>query len=432
MKNKVLLVLKKDAFFKDLAVTFAGQFLVMLISFVINKIVSNQYSVEDYGTYNLIRRLIAVMSYIMIMALGIAIPKYIAESHAQKDEQQVAKYYNAGLIIILTAFIAISIVLFSFGDIFSTLAFGDNSLKVFFLPIVLYSLGSSLIAYAYSYYRGKNNFVMYNLINIVMQIILVALLLFIDDNLYYLYLIWGICQIIYGLYEIINIYIKHQYKIRKTYISWKTIKTLLIYSLPRVPGEFILFSYSLIPLIIIKNRFDLEQVGYFSAALSINSLITPLFSLVGTILLPLVSKSLIDHTHKDVNRKINILAVIYLAVSIIAILFIYLFGEFVIKLLYNDDYLQCIGLVKVLIISVIPNSLYLLLRNPLDGISKIPYNTITLAISFIIYIILLVNASSIEMCAVATIAAYTLLGVLSMIIWLFVSGNKVKINRESI
>ena len=71
-----------------------------------------------------------------------------------------------------------------------------------------------------------------------------------------------------------------------------------------------------------------------------------------------------------------------------------------------------------MIISILPNAFYLLLRNPLDGKSKFPYNTICLIISFIVYVALLLCAKTIMMCAFDTIIAYTVLGVLTLISWI--------------
>lgn len=80
-----------------------------------------------------------------------------------------------------------------------------------------------------------------------------------------------------------------------------------------------------------------------------------------------------------------------------------------------------------MIFSIIPNAYYLLLRNPLDGKSKFPYNTVCLLISFMVYIIVLLFAPDIKVCAVDTIAAYTVLGILTFISWCKVSKKENKI-----
>ena len=95
-------------------------------------------------------------------------------------------------------------------------------------------------------------------------------------------------------------------------------------------------------------------------------------------------------------------------------------------LLFNQEYTKSIEIVKIMIISILPNAFYLLLRNPLDGKSKFPYNTICLTISFIIYIILLLFAGTIKICAFDTIIAYTILGLMSLFSWLYVIRKEEK------
>lgn len=419
--EKIKSVLKKDSFYKDLIVTFGGQMIVMVLSFVLNKIISNQYSVSDYGVYSLLKRFSSVITFVMLMAMGIAIPKYVAEAKAQKDKVLMESYMVSGIVVISIIFVCITVVLSLFDNFWARLIFNDNEYGKFMLIICLYSYGNCLVTYAYSFYRGINKFVKYSVINIILQFIFIVPTIFVKRNLWKLYLVWSVITIGYSILEILIIYKENKFSIKNLKRKLFTLKELIQYSVPRVPGEFILFAYSLIPLTIVSYKFGTEQVGYFSAALSINSLVTPVFSLVGTILLPLVSGSKFNKKEKEVNQKIKILAYIYTAVSILAIVFVYVFGENLLIILFNKEYIKSIDIVRIMIISIVPNAYYLLLRNPLDGKSKFPYNTICLLVSFVIYVVLLLFASNIKMCAVDTIIAYTVLGALTLGSWIKVT-----------
>lgn len=409
--------IKSNSFLNDLIITFAGQILVMLVTFVINKVISNQYSITDFGTYNLIKRSASVITFVMLMAMGIAIPKYIAESTVLKNHEKIESYMLSGLFIITGAFLIITIFLMAFNKPFALLMFGDVASKKFVLPICLYSFGTCLVTYAYSFYRGINDFIKYNIICFAMQVGLLALIFVTSKNLVILHYIWGFFLIFYGVCRIISIFKRYHVSLNHLKQKLFTMKIMLVYSIPRIPGEAILFAYNLVPLIIITNRFGLEKVAYFSVAISINTLVSPLFSLVGTILLPLVSKSIVTNKIAGIRKKIQILGLLYFLISIVAIATVYLFGEWLLVLLYSSDYINCIGIVRISIISIIPNAFYLLLRNPLDGISKFPYNTICLMLSFIVYVVMLVLASSIEMCAISLIVAYSFLGIMSLLFW---------------
>lgn len=416
MKKKLNRLIRDD-FFKDFVITFAGQMLVMFLSFILNKVISNQYSVEEFGTYNLIKRSASVVSFVMLMAMGIAIPKYVAQSTEKKDRKETESYMLSGLLIIIFAFFTITIIFVSCHDFFSKLMFGNTKSERYLLPICLFSFGSGMITYVYSFYRGINDFVTYNEICFVMQLGMLLLALALPENLILLYDIWSFFLIAYGFFGVIRIFRKNHISFSHIREKLFTLREMLLYSLPRVPGEFILFAFSFVPLVIITNRFGLEQVAYFSAALSINSLLSPLFSLVGTILLPLVSKSLVNNDKESMVKKIRFLGIVYFTVSIAAVLVVYVIGETLLVLLYNENYVSCFGIVKITILSVIPNAFYLLLRNPLDGISQFPYNTVCLLVSFVVYVLILSAAPTMEVCGMALTAAYAFLGGLSLIFW---------------
>ena len=60
-------------FGRDAVLTFSCQIVVMLSMLLLNKILSNQLSVEGFGQYNIIRRSSAVLSFVMLGGMGIAI-----------------------------------------------------------------------------------------------------------------------------------------------------------------------------------------------------------------------------------------------------------------------------------------------------------------------------------------------------------------------
>lgn len=425
MKKNIRMPIR-DSFYKDLFVTLLGQIVVMTVTFLLNKVISNQYSVHDFGTYNLMKRAVSIISFIMLMAMGIAIPKYVSEANELKNESLKESYMLSGLFLILFAFILLTFPIVLLKYHVSQFLFGSPKFHEYVLPICLYALSAGLVTYVYSFYRGVNDFMKYNIVGLNLQFLTLASVFIVRHDLLLLHYMWSFVLFTYAIFEIYKLFKANHYSFNNLKYKLRTVKTLFEYGFPRVPGDFVLFSFNLAPIIIVNNKFGAIQVAYFSAALSINALLTPLFSLVGTILLPFVSKSMVNNGISDMKKKINILGIIYFLVSIVAILLIYGFGKHLLIILFNQDYVNSIELVKISILSILPNAFYLLLRSPLDGISKFPYNTFCLGISFIVYLILLTISPSIQMVAYSAVITYSLLGILSLICWkiaLKKSGN---------
>ncbi|OHY30333.1 hypothetical protein BI362_03370 [Streptococcus parauberis] len=416
----------KDSFYKDLMITLLGQVVVMAVTFLLNKVISNQYSVHDFGTYNLIKRAVSIVSFVMLMAMGIAIPKYVSEADELKNNDLKESYMFSSLFLILSAFVFLTLPILLFKNFVSQFIFGSSNYVQYILPICLYALSAGLVTYVYSFYRGVNNFMKYNIIGLNLQILTLFTVFIVKNNLLRLHYTWSLVLCIYAIFEIIRLFKAYHFKLNNFKYKLRTVKPLFEYGFPRVPGDFVLFAFNLAPIIIVNNKFGSVQVAYFSAALSINALLTPLFSLVGTILLPFVSKSMVNKGIADMKKKIYMLGIIYIFVSLLAIIMIYIFGEHLLVILFNQNYIKSIEIVKISILSVLPNAFYLLLRSPLDGISKFPYNTFCLGISFIVYIILLMISPNIQIVAFSAVITYSLLGILSLFCWKYAlkkSGN---------
>ena len=416
----------KDSFYKDLMITLLGQVVVMAVTFLLNKVISNQYSVHDFGTYNLIKRAVSIVSFVMLMAMGIAIPKYVSEADELKNNDLKESYMFSSLFLILSAFVFLTLPILLFKNFVSQFILGSSNYVQYILPICLYALSAGLVTYVYSFYRGVNNFMKYNIIGLNLQILTLFTVFIVKNNLLRLHYTWSLVLCIYAIFEIIRLFKAYHFKLNNFKYKLRTVKPLFEYGFPRVPGDFVLFAFNLAPIIIVNNKFGSVQVAYFSAALSINALLTPLFSLVGTILLPFVSKSMVNKGIADMKKKIYMLGIIYIFVSLLAIIMIYIFGEHLLVILFNQNYIKSIEIVKISILSVLPNAFYLLLRSPLDGISKFPYNTFCLGISFIVYIILLMISPNIQIVAFSAVITYSLLGILSLFCWKYAlkkSGN---------
>ncbi|HFU3712637.1 TPA: lipopolysaccharide biosynthesis protein, partial [Streptococcus suis] len=180
----------RDSFYKDLFITFLGQIVVMAITFILNKVISNQYSVEDFGTYNLIKRAVSIVSFVMLLAMGIAIPKYISEANELKDQKLKESYMISSLTLIVICSFTVTSILLIFKNSISEFMFGNSRFSIYILPICLYAFSAGLVTYTYSFYRGINNFSKFNIVSFNLQLITLVTVLIIKNNLLLLHYSW--------------------------------------------------------------------------------------------------------------------------------------------------------------------------------------------------------------------------------------------------
>lgn len=406
---------KKDAIF-----TFSGQVVVMLCLFVINKIFSTYLSIDDFASYNIIRRSVMIISYVMLGGIGIALPRYIAIYKAQKSTEKIVTTILSSIIYVICNCIIVCLLIFIFKKFFGREITGDDSVNHLTI-VVIFSISTTVGSFITAYLRGNDDFIKYNVTSILAQIILLIPLIFITRlNIYDIYFWWTVINFVfYGI--IIARILRRDYTIipfNKFTSEFKsTIKEITTYSFPRLIGDLFLFFMPAFPLYYLNNYYSLTDVAYFSVGTSIVTMATPVFSVLGTILLPYIAKNIAQNNILSTALKVRRLMLYYMACAVVIVTLFFIFMPLMIKIFFSTKYLATIGIDRILVLSIISEALYLLYRNPLDAASKVPYNTIILGISLALLITSFYIVKDLQSLAIAYVAVSVFKGFCSYVVW---------------
>ena len=86
---------------KDVIWTFVLQITIMLCSFAITKLLASRLSIDDFGQYNVVKRSVQVLSFVMLAGVGIALPRYIPLYRHDNPPQRIVPLLGASLIYII-------------------------------------------------------------------------------------------------------------------------------------------------------------------------------------------------------------------------------------------------------------------------------------------------------------------------------------------
>ena len=420
------MLMSNKKFTIDVIYTFAGQICVMLVLFGMNKYLSMVFQPELYTIYNIAYKSSGVLAMASVFCLGIAVPRYIALYVAQGKKERSAGLVQAAFFMMMVL-ICLLIGLYAFLPVnWGQLIFNTNEYDTLLGGIIIYGIGLSLTIFMFNFYRGIEDYKKYNGSQIIVQLFTFCISLSCSYDISLMMMVWGLGLSAFASIGLGIIY-KQEYN-RSIYNVFAGKKSdigtnvfeLLKFCLPRVPGEILLFSLSVIPLVILNEKLGTMATGGFVVALMINGAVTPLYGLTGTVLLPYVSR-LLGETGSvaSASSKINKLIFIYGISSLLIIAGVAVFANTVLWILFDSTYIVYADQVRLLIITVLPNSIYLLLRNPLDAASVVPFNTINLIVAFVILIgFLELGQTSVEY-IMGFIAAYTYLGISSWGCWLY-------------
>ncbi len=403
---------------KDVIWTFTIQMAIMLGAFAVTKILSNRLSVDDFGQYNLIKRSVQVLSFVMLAGVGIALPRYIPLYQKGENKKPIFPLLTAALIYIIGITLLVCAICELVGEKLQFVILGENSDNTLLLIALAYAFALAMAQFTFAYYRGTGNIKGYNGTQLVIQLAIILPLIIIPtlttSNVFISWLI--ITTILVVVFLGREIVIHTIPRISASTIKTE-LKTIIKYSSGRLLADLFLFSLSAFPLIYISNTLGLQQTAYYSVGITFVTMVTPLFSFMGIILLPYVAESIANRQFKKANQFINKLALIYIVSALVFTAIIYVFISFLTSFFFADNYLVTTELSRIIILAVLPQAIYLLYRNPIDAISVIPYNTIILGVSLITMILAFKFSTTIYQFAWSYVVVSMLQGVLSMATW---------------
>lgn len=425
MKFSVNKKFVQSAFGKDILLSLAVQVIVMFCSFAVNKIISVRLGLEGYGEFSIIKKTASVLGLVMICGMGIALPRYLSMHRIKKAALEEKTFFTASFIIVLCVSLTIALVVILFRQAAFSFIFDNMPKYEYLAPLLLYSFSICISTYLFSFFRGKGKYIQSNFAHIVVQGLMLAGCFFTFVNLIFVFYVWSFSIIAYSLYYLLN----ETWHFRKDLVNilkniTKPTKHLLQYSIPRTLGDFFLFSFAAYPLIIINGKAGLSETGLFSAAVTINTMITPLFSFVGTILLQRTSESYAANNIRPMVQIINKMLCGYIGIALVSAFIITFMSPFIIRLFFASDFLEAVPICMIISWSLVPNAVYLLLRNPLDALSVFPHNTLNLFLSFAVLAIGLHYTDTVEGFSYTYLLSYVLMALISFSSWLYVKNKK--------
>ena len=424
---------------RDVVWTFSIQILIMLCSFAINKLLANRLSIDDFGQYNVIKRSVQVLSFVMLAGVGIALPRYIPLYRNSTPPRRIAPLLTASMIYIIGVSLVVFLVCILFSTQMQDVVIGQGGNMNLLLVALAYAFILALAQYVFAYYRGIGHFKWFNGSQLAMQLAIILPLVLLPiltvSNVFISWLIITILLVVFFIikevrnkWKEVREHLQPQNKSLTSQLSPLTshLKTIIRYSSGRLVADFFQFSLSAFPLIYISNTHGLQMTAYFSVGIFFVTMVTPIFSFMGIILLPYVSQSIVRHEMAAANRLVSRLALTYVGASLLFMGFFYLFTKFLTNLLFTSDYLVATDLTRIMILSILPQAVYMLYRNTIDAVSVIPYNAIILGICILAMIVSFSLSTTLTQFAWAYLGVSVLQGLLSWIIWRTVKNPDTK------
>ncbi|CAN5411686.1 hypothetical protein BH09BAC5_BH09BAC5_07150 [soil metagenome] len=403
----------------DYVLTFFAEFLVLLAGVLVYKLAAKDLGEQGFSQYALCRRTISFIQPLLIIGLGVAIPRYIAMAMAERTYKKPGNYFIGGVLLMTIVALPILISMLIFSKQFSFLLFGDRSFE-YLMPYLVIMLGGMLLhSICYGYFRGKVMMVHANIFQIINLGIVPLLVFYFFSTLTGVLLFTGIIWFSTGIITVLLFILPGLEWTKKELLE--SVKELWIYGIQRVPGDFALAGFLALPAYFAAHMIDdnLKTAGNVAFGMSMLNLGGAAFGPICLMLLPKASEVIVKKDFVLLKKLTNRITFWTIGLTVFGLIVAELFTEPIIKIYLGESFTELVFIVRIILLASIGYTLYISLRSILDAYYVKAINTKNIFISFVFFMIgafaVYYSGSSFEYMLYGFIAAMLLLGALTFV-----------------
>lgn len=330
-----------------------------LIGFITLPLITRALGPENYGIYNYV---MTIASYAFLLANWGFLAKGIRDiAKKPKNSEKVVEFITSGRIILW--FIG-GIV----GLIICLLLFGFTEMVFLIFIAIMANFGLALTI-DYNFYALKNTFLPSLSLFISQILFLILVFLFIDgqEDLKFVLLF----NLIYRLFE--ALFLIYFYKLNKTFkltFSLKKTYNLISENFSLGLGSKASFFQSSFPILIIPFFLSQYHLGVFTAAFKFFLILSLVLQTINLVISPWI----VEAREKNIKSQRSLFIKLfygYLLIGLISTVIIYLTGEFFIILLFGNEFLQSVTILKYFAICLLPIwPSYMILASYMNNLEK--------------------------------------------------------------
>jgi len=364
--------------------TYLSQAIILVAFFYVYRLIGIHFGPKGVGEYSLVKQVIGVLNPLLLLGLGMGLPRYVAMARNKEQRSAYIKAGWAAAIFTLIFLIVINVAKESFVKIF----FGSIKYIHLVLPFSLFLAGFVIHNIVYSYFRGRlwaKTFGLFQVINIAL-VPLIVLIFFKDITIDRLITLIGI--ITFAISLVFSLFFARELFMPVGKMQLRSsLKDLFRYSILRIPGSFVLVGFFSLGPIFAAHFVPIEEVGYLSVSQRLLSLGATAIAPLGLILLPKVSSMIIQKRYSEIKENLNYLINASIQLSIFISFQLILFADTIIYYWLGPEFLDAAPIMRIVSCSIFFYLFYRTVGSIIDATKTRPINTINLAISMGLFLV---------------------------------------------
>lgn len=352
IRNKINGDIHLSELLKGSVVAFVLRILGMILGFVLTYFISQKFGAEGVGTMNIFNQLIIVLSLLLSFGLNNSVLRFVGQFNNELDRNKLHQLYTYIIKIVGASSIIAGVFLFLFADNINTFLDGNSNytliIRLVAITLPFFSINQIIIEFI----RGMKILHISELIRTVtLPLMMVVFLLFFWNSS------WPITIIIYSFIggTIINFIFSNSTiitqlkKIKKVSDSSFSIKKLLSTSYPMMITGVSFALMTALPIFFLDFFVSTKDVGIFSIAFRISTLISIVLVVVNSIAAPKFAEIYWSKRRHELQKFISQTSKIMFWAALVFSLIV-IFSSKEILLFFGEEYLE--GKLSVLILVI--------------------------------------------------------------------------------
>lgn len=400
---------------RDVSYVAGAQIVVALLQFLRLPVLTKWLGASLYGTWSLIWVTVVLITPLATLGLGMAMVRFLA---AEKDNAKIRERFLSVVFTVLTAGVFVSIILILCSDLFAASIIGDINCSYLVKLASFMILTQTLSQVGVTFFRTFRQMKWYSALLAAKAAAQLGLMVV------FLLLGWELKGLIIAVLisDTLCLAVALSAALRQIgfqFPRFTELKSYLKYGLPLVPGSAILWVIHSSDRYIIGYFMEAKDVGIYAAAYALASIISLLLVPLQVVLLPAVSKSYDDGEIVKTRTYLKYSLKYLMMLSIPSAFGLSILALPLLRILTTAEFTSGSVVIPFVASGLLFYGLYQVCMNVLYLEKKTYWILWLLSISAALNIglnLLLIPRLGILGAAVATLAAYFVLGMLTVLI----------------
>ncbi|MBI4174837.1 MAG: flippase [Candidatus Aenigmarchaeota archaeon] len=349
-----------------LSLTLLGIFFGYLLRIYL----SRNLTLEDFGLFYAVSAFIGLFTLVRYLGLNQALAKFIPEFLIRRQKGDIKSSISAVFMLQAATIVAFTLLIFIFREQISISLFKSSTAEPVLLLMTLSFFPSMFFTIFQSVFQGYQRLKLYASVEPVRIgltfIFSVLLISYGATGVAAAYLIAACATTLVFFKKFHDI---GAMKVASS-ISFKLTRKLLKFSIPVFVSSIAVIIISFTDTLIITFYRTLPEVALYQVALPTSQLLLVFSGSIAAVAFPLISELYSRKRFRDVQKGVRAMSVLLLVMVMPFVALLVTFPDAIIGILFSESFLPASLALRVLSISMVFYSLFVIFQTTIDGIGK--------------------------------------------------------------